>query len=510
MNINFKNKPTEKLLPLVFLHGWGSDSRIWTQLQTHFSDWECINWDLPGFGENRQVDATLDSFLEQSAEHLPQQCVLVGWSLGGMVAASLAARAPARVKALITIASNATFVDRPAWDEAMPRAIFQNFVKSFESHPQKTFKRFCMLQVQGESSKKNIVSQLEIFSTNVTGRWRAGLDWLGTLDNRHLLAKLAIPQLSIFGSGDALVPVSAAAKIAQFPQVTSEVLQGGHCLPLTHSNLCAESMKQFLSTAIKPPIEKQKIANSFASAAPTYDQFAQIQKTVGRTLLKYLPAKCNGHWLDLGAGTGFLLEVLEPMARPQFWLNGDIAHAMLQGARAKFSTQCAYVTLDAEFLPLADNSLDGIVSSLTIQWCDDLPRLFQEINRVLKPGGRVIANTLVKGTLHELKTAWAEVDNFVHVNRFYSTSSVRDAIVAAGLKQLAFEEVTHTDMHQGVKQVLHSLKTIGAHNMNRGRNGGLTTRAQFAKMFRAYEQFRTEHGVPASYRVLYFEAMKNE
>ena len=72
---------------------------------------EVIPVDLPGFGTAPAIpDFTLDAVSDQLASQLPANCVLMGWSLGGMLAMHLAARYPQQVKGVITLATNAKFV----------------------------------------------------------------------------------------------------------------------------------------------------------------------------------------------------------------------------------------------------------------------------------------------------------------------------------------------------------------------------------------------------------------
>ena len=52
-------------------------------------------------------------------------------------------------------------------------------------------------------------------------------------------------------------------------------------------------------------------------------------------------------------------------------------------------------------------------------------------------------------------------------------------------------------------ELLHELKTLGAHNMNSKRPAGLTGRQRLAAMVQAYEAWREPAGLPATYDVIY-------
>ena len=54
-----------------------------------------------------------------------------------------------------------------------------------------------------------------------------------------------------------------------------------------------------------------------------------------------------------------------------------------------------------------------------------------------------------------------------------------------------------------VGELLAELKTLGAHNMNRGRPAGLTSRKTLQGMLQAYESWRVDGLLPATYDVIF-------
>jgi malonyl-CoA O-methyltransferase len=54
-----------------------------------------------------------------------------------------------------------------------------------------------------------------------------------------------------------------------------------------------------------------------------------------------------------------------------------------------------------------------------------------------------------------------------------------------------------------VGELLGELKTLGAHNMNSGRHTGLTGRKTLQGMLAAYESWRNQGKLPATYEVLF-------
>lgn len=62
--------------------------------------------------------------------------------------------------------------------------------------------------------------------------------------------------------------------------------------------------------------------------------------------------------------------------------------------------------------------------------------------------------------------------------------------------------VTYRELHT----LMQDLKQIGAHNVTLGRPGGLTGRQRMQRMAEAYERYRADGVLPASYEVVYGHA----
>jgi malonyl-CoA O-methyltransferase len=258
---------------------------------------------------------------------------------------------------------------------------------------------------------------------------------------------------------------------------------------------------------------------AFEQSAAHYDAVALLQREVADRLLERLellriqPATI----LDLGSGTGYCSAALAahyPRARIT---SLDLATAMVQKSRARFSRWSRlrrghqFVCADAEALPFADQSFDMLFSNLTIQWCSDLETTFTEMKRVLKPGGVVLYTTLGPDTLRELRASWAAVDSQVHVNTFLDMHEVGDAMLRARLAEPVMDMEQLTITYQDALTLMRDLKSLGAHNVNPGRHSGLTAPQKLRAVMQHYEQFRQSDGLlPASYEVVYGHAWRAE
>ncbi|MNC28637.1 Pimeloyl-[acyl-carrier protein] methyl ester esterase [compost metagenome] len=191
-------------------------------------------------------------WLDELDARLPVDCWLGGWSLGGMLAAALAARRGARCQGLLTLASNACFVARAGWPNAMDEQTFAAFRAGCASDAAATLKRFAMLCAQGCSEARALGRQLQQGLPAPDGaQLLAGLDVLATLDNRAALASFAGPQLHLLADADALVPAEAAeALLALLPAGEVDLLEGsGHACVLEQPKTLAALLAEFVHEA---------------------------------------------------------------------------------------------------------------------------------------------------------------------------------------------------------------------------------------------------------------------
>ncbi len=264
-----------------------------------------------------------------------------------------------------------------------------------------------------------------------------------------------------------------------------------------------------VETGSRAAIDKVQIAHSFSRAAGSYDTMAALQRRIGHELLRRMPAQGVGCCLDLGCGTGYFSQALLMRSGQQRVIGLDLAQGMLRYAcQQRDHAGIHWLCADAERLPLADNSVDQIFSSLAIQWCEDPQRLFDELLRVLRPGGLLAVATLGPQTLVELRNAWSAVDRYQHVNHFTPLPDLAAALTSR-FTRIDLQEAEIVLRYARLKQLTDELKGIGAHNLNAGRLTGLAGRQRIQAFLAAYEAFRGDDGLlPATYQVFYVLAQK--
>ena len=262
---------------------------------------------------------------------------------------------------------------------------------------------------------------------------------------------------------------------------------------------------------------KRDVRRSFERAARTYDEAAVLQREVCARLLEHLdPMRlAPRRAVDLGCGTGYAFDALARRFPGADVVGIDIAPAMLARARDRSAwwqrmlgaRRPALVCADAERLPLAGASVELVFSNLAMQWCDPA-RVFAEAARTLTPEGLFLFSTFGPDTLKELRAAFAQADGSPHVNRFVDMHDLGDALVHAGFADPVMEMETITMEYDTVLAVARDLKAIGAVNSLPSRSRGLPGRHRWQRMTEAYERFRRDGVLPATWEVIYGHAWK--
>jgi malonyl-CoA O-methyltransferase len=257
-------------------------------------------------------------------------------------------------------------------------------------------------------------------------------------------------------------------------------------------------------------ISKQKVRRAFDRAAGGYDEAAVLQQEVCSRLLQRLDyIRLTPEWiLDAGAGTGEAVKALMAKYRKAQLLVLDISERMLakSAAQGGLLRKPCPVCADIEQLPLADACIDLVFSSLTLQWCNDLDATFKGIRRIMKPGGLFMFASFGPDTLKELRECWSRVDNAVHVNTFEDMHDVGDALLRTGFADPVMESEIITVNYATVDRLMADLRGIGANVTADGGRRGLTTKTMLAQLREAYEAYRRDDVLPASYEIIYGHA----
>ncbi len=198
---------------IVLLHGWGLGSQVFLPLAGKLSTLYQVRLiDLPGYGDNSAVASQVMEFadyVDLIAPYIPKGGLLVGWSLGGLVAQQLDLIRPGLVAKLALVCSSPFFPAQDPWP-GIELDVLEMFQRELEQDYQKLVQRFLGIQAMGSESAKQDMKRLkQLLSRSRQPSQESlalGLQYLKEVDLREALGKSSVPILRIFGAKDSLVP----------------------------------------------------------------------------------------------------------------------------------------------------------------------------------------------------------------------------------------------------------------------------------------------------------------
>jgi malonyl-CoA O-methyltransferase len=257
-------------------------------------------------------------------------------------------------------------------------------------------------------------------------------------------------------------------------------------------------------------LDPRLVRAQFNRASSTYDSAAAVinelrQRVLERLdLVRLAPARI----LDLGAATAIGTRALKDRYPKAQVLALDSAFRMLEQAKRqqgwwrKFDSICA----DAAALPLHDHTFDLVFSHLALPWCNSPDEVFQEVGRVLRPGGLLMFSSVGPDTARELRSLWGRLDTEIHVHAFIDMHDIGDALVRAGFADPVMDVETLTITYPTFDALLTEARRLGVTNLAAGRPHGLGSKANTRQLRAEYEALKTGAPLPVTVEVVYGHA----
>lgn len=221
---------------LIFISGWATDSSCWDSIVKkidrpvscrYVNWWECLN-------DTIEENALLQIFEKEKGD-----AIIIGWSLGALVALDGAAFGWDNVKALVLISGTSRMTSQgnyPGVDSRTLRAMHARFRRA----PRQVFEEFARLSIddglnswsETDEFIYKFVEQAErLNSENLA----AGLQYLQEKDLRRVLPEVGIPVYLLHGVSDKIIPVDCARYMQRvLPDARLKEVQGeGHALLYT-------------------------------------------------------------------------------------------------------------------------------------------------------------------------------------------------------------------------------------------------------------------------------------
>ena len=264
LRIHYQDIGAPEAPALILLHGFGSSLQTWdawAPLLAH--QYRVIRLDLPGFGltgaaPGRDYSEARDiSTLVHFADRLGLRSFsVVGHSMGGKMAWSLAAAEPERVKALVLMAPDG-FAPAAQWGTkpyevsgvmnlikfSLPTTLVRQFVGAAFSDPQRLTEPMVhryhdMLRAPGVRGAILDRADQTVYSNPIAR-----------------LQKIKAPTLLLWGDNDRMIPSSLAASYAQILQRSHTVVLPnlGHVLQEEQPEIGLAQVQAFLIAHLLPP-----------------------------------------------------------------------------------------------------------------------------------------------------------------------------------------------------------------------------------------------------------------
>ncbi|GHD86102.1 alpha/beta fold hydrolase [Streptomyces naganishii] len=233
-------------VPLVFVHGWTADRHRWDHQLDHFSAGRrVVRLDLRGHGESggagsRTIEAAAADVVAL-LDHLKiERCALVGHSMGGMIAQTIALAHPERVERLALVGS----ISRMTYSRGrgllmaastlVPFKLFvaANIQRAFApGHPREDIRRHI---------RASAATPREVVMTCYSA--------MRAFDVLDRLGEIRVPVLLVHGYHDIQLPVRQMLRMAKaYPDAEVRVIDAGHEIPLEKPAELTAALDRFLT-----------------------------------------------------------------------------------------------------------------------------------------------------------------------------------------------------------------------------------------------------------------------
>ncbi|WP_298971263.1 alpha/beta hydrolase [uncultured Roseobacter sp.] len=227
-------------LDTVWLHGAGLAGDTWGPITAGVA--RAVTPDLPGHGRAKLVKPPrVETYADALSHLVPQDAVLIGHSLGGMVALELAARLQDRVMALVLIETVPTVRDRLSGrvSASLASGLFQSIPISW------------LAWLSGLGQSRETCTELRRQMARMDRvRIAAALEAAACYDGRPRLSQIDVPTLLIVGKQNTATHHGTALMAERIRGARLVKLPGGHMLHTDNPVQLKRSIDGFLCRSL--------------------------------------------------------------------------------------------------------------------------------------------------------------------------------------------------------------------------------------------------------------------
>jgi ubiquinone/menaquinone biosynthesis C-methylase UbiE len=197
---------------------------------------------------------------------------------------------------------------------------------------------------------------------------------------------------------------------------------------------------------------------SFDTKAFIYDKNSDIQQTIAKHLLNLIFFRDDSiTLLDVGCGTGYIAKEIKKINTKISIYQIDKSQNMCNFAKKHAKTSCCSIE-DFDKSVFKIDKFDIVISSMTIQWCDDIEFVFKKVKDLLSTNGRVAISI-------PLDTSFQSVKNEMHNINLNPEMFFKKMPTAKDVKNLAIIlnwEVSFVKFTKKYKNLLDFFKIINS------------------------------------------------
>lgn len=218
--------------------------------------------------------------------------------------------------------------------------------------------------------------------------------------------------------------------------------------------------------------------------------------------------------VDLGCGRGYvsrhiLMDCIENLTMC------DMSKEILdQASVPEEGVLVTKLVVNEEELPFQPNSLDLVLSSLSLHWVNDLPGTFKQVINCLKNDGAFLGALFGGDTLYELRSSLqlAESERLgglsSHISPFTLVSDVGGLLSQAGFTLLTIDTDEIVINYPSMFELIWDLKGMGENNCTWNRCAHLNREVLLSSSAIYKELYGSDEKIPATFQIIYFLAWK--
>ncbi len=243
---------------LLFLHGLlgSADSWAW-QFRNLTSRYRVIAWDAPGYMGSSPADQQIDAFADRARAFIAalglERPIVIGHSMGGAVAARLAALPDAPLSRLVLSCSHAGYAeprDTPPSEKLTER------IRTLREQGGRKYgqsRAAAMLAQPADGFALDLAARVAA-DTNPDGLFQA-TRMLQFADLRNDYARISMPVLVLFGARDPVVRPELSRELARLTAFATqrEIPDSGHAPYLENAPAFEEAIETFIADSMPAP-----------------------------------------------------------------------------------------------------------------------------------------------------------------------------------------------------------------------------------------------------------------